>query len=429
MEKPRPLDRTETPAGLDGSQGANRASAEDNRLGATTDRQAVSAWLDEYEEEGLDGQPHPTWTNYRKEAERLLLWAWLVREKALSSLDRSDMQAYARFLAHPRKSWVGPRHHRSHPNWRPFTGPVSRSGRAQASRILNSLFRYLVEKSYLRVNPLAGTPKLRRRKTEENTRQGAERHLSRAAFDFAIDCEREAIEANASECEHPEAALKAVSPAAKEEEKKAARKRLDTALRERDRLARERWVIAWLLASGARRAETARARMGEVRQEEPGKTWWWHVLGKGGKKAKVPLPPEALPALKAYRRSLALSPLPAPSDKTPLVCRLPRSGQDIKRHLTPAVIYDIVDQFFTRASKRSQESSRSNIKSLSEVLGEASTHWMRHTAITRQVDAGVPLTHIRRNARHSALGTTDKYIHEEDEARARSIQRLGQHKA
>ncbi|MGQ3179798.1 MAG: hypothetical protein ACT6SC_19585, partial [Blastomonas fulva] len=69
-----------------------------------------------------------TQRSYRKEAERLLLWATLERGKPLSSLTADDVGAYADFLVSPPAAWCGPRHHqRWSPMWRPFEGALSPS--------------------------------------------------------------------------------------------------------------------------------------------------------------------------------------------------------------------------------------------------------------------------------------------------------------
>ena len=66
------------------------------------------------------GELTSTQRSYRREAERLLLWAVLERGKALSSLSGEDATDYRAFLAHPPVDWCGPRHHqRRSPIWRP----------------------------------------------------------------------------------------------------------------------------------------------------------------------------------------------------------------------------------------------------------------------------------------------------------------------
>ena len=48
-------------------------------------------------------------------------------------------------------------------------------------------------------------------------------------------------------------------------------------------------------------------------------------------------------------------------------------------------------------------------------LKQASTHWLRHTSITHQADAGIELRYIKRSARHNSVETTMLYQHAEEE--------------
>lgn len=64
---------------------------------------------------------------YRKEAERLILWAIDERGRAFSSLTTDDAIAYQTFVRRPspRERWVGPPRPRDSVEWRPFTGGLS----------------------------------------------------------------------------------------------------------------------------------------------------------------------------------------------------------------------------------------------------------------------------------------------------------------
>ena len=105
---------------LDGSKGMFRAPRETCVLAASNDHEAVSAWL------GLHESP-ATLRAYRKEAERLILWAVLERGKAMTSLTTEDATAYRAFLRRPAPAqrWTGPPRPRSSPEWRPFAGALS----------------------------------------------------------------------------------------------------------------------------------------------------------------------------------------------------------------------------------------------------------------------------------------------------------------
>jgi len=105
----------------------------------SSDLAAVGAWL------AANESQQSTWLAYRKEAERLLLWAATSRRKPLAALDAQDRQDYLAFLRQPapERLWVGPRAPRDSVAWRPFTGPLSESSVLHASRILGALFEWL----------------------------------------------------------------------------------------------------------------------------------------------------------------------------------------------------------------------------------------------------------------------------------------------
>lgn len=152
----RPLEKFLVPHELDGSAGCRRAGRDRLRLRADTDLEAVNAWIDA---KSLgDGRSVLTATqrSYRKEVERLLLWAVLVQRKALSSLEAEDLQSYAAFLRQPPSTWCGPRSHpRWSPKWRPLEGPLSASAHRQALVILHGLFQYLNRVGWTEGNPVA----------------------------------------------------------------------------------------------------------------------------------------------------------------------------------------------------------------------------------------------------------------------------------
>src|ERR1044071_4661791 len=47
-----------------------------------------------------------TFNSYRREAERLLQWSWLIRNKTLNELKREDIEQYIHFCQNPPKSWI-----------------------------------------------------------------------------------------------------------------------------------------------------------------------------------------------------------------------------------------------------------------------------------------------------------------------------------
>src|SRR5271154_2371377 len=96
---PAPLDALVIPAALDGRDGTNRTSRQ-AQISAATDLDAIRAWLARFTD------TKTTFENYRKEAERLLLWSIVQLGKPLSSLTHQDLLAYQHFLADPQPSAI-----------------------------------------------------------------------------------------------------------------------------------------------------------------------------------------------------------------------------------------------------------------------------------------------------------------------------------
>jgi Phage integrase protein len=146
-----PWETLVVPENVNGSRGAFRAPQATCTLSATDDYQAVQAWL-----ELQDAQA--TQRAYRKEAERLMLWAILQRGKALSSLTTEDAIAYRAFLRNPtpRDRWVGPSRPRTSGEWRPFQGALAPRSVGYALSVVGALYRWLIAQRYVLANPFAG---------------------------------------------------------------------------------------------------------------------------------------------------------------------------------------------------------------------------------------------------------------------------------
>lgn len=146
-----PWERIRLPHEVDGSRGSFRAPRRACTLDASNDYEAVQAWLSLHE-------TVTTQRAYRKEAERLILWAIVERGRALSSLTTEDAISYRAFLRRPtpRDRWVGPPRARSAPDWRPFARALSARSTAYALSVLGAMFRWLIEQRYVLANPFAG---------------------------------------------------------------------------------------------------------------------------------------------------------------------------------------------------------------------------------------------------------------------------------
>lgn len=363
---PLPLEHLQAPRCLSGEEGGNRAPGYiTQQIDANNDLQAIESWLAEFTD-----SPH-THRNYRKESERLLLWSLIERGKPLSSLTRDDLRGYQNFLLNPQPNhrWCGPRTLRQDPCWKPFEGPLSPASAAHAITIINALFSYLVEAGYLAGNPLGLLRRKLRPKRDKTTL--TERFLDESLWQEVLH--------------YIEGLPKTSSRKKKEYE-------------------RIRFLFYLLYLLAPRVSEISQTKMSSFQQVR-GK-WWWKVTGKGQKTHLIPVNDSMLDALMRYRQFYELSPLPEVNEATSLFMSL--NG---KQGITSNMIYRLVKKVFLDCAAQ-LEQSRPDFASK---LKQASTHWMRHTSITHQADAGIELRYLQRNARHESVETTMLYQHAEEE--------------
>jgi len=141
--------------------------------------------------------------------------------------------------------------------------------------------------------------------------------------------------------------------------------------------------------------------------------WWLKVFGKGRKLRDVTVPSEFLDYLSRYRRSRGASPLPSSSDDSPLVEKIRGQGGMTSRHLT-RLVQEVFDKAYEEMKSDKGESA-------SEKLKEASTHWLRHTGASMEVERGRALKDVSEDLGHSSMATTDTiYVQTENKKRAQS---------
>jgi len=364
-----PWERIVVPEDLDGSRGTFRAPRAACAMRADNDYQAVQAWLSLHESPA-------TQLKYRKEAERLILWANFERGCALSSLATEDAVAYRAFLRRPtpRSRWVGPPRPRTSPEWRPFAGGLSARSAAHGLSVLSAMFRWLIEQRYVLTNPFAGI------KVHGVKPAGMDTSRSFSDAEWAL--------------------LRTVADG------------LEWAYGWQPVAAqRLRFVLDFAYATGLRASELVHATLGaiEVDHEER----WLHVVGKGNRAGRVTLPPLARAALDRYlvQRGLPTSPNKWIPD-SPLVGNI--GGE---AGINRARLWVVMKRFFATVAGVLVEDNPAFV----EKLRRATPHWMRHTHATHALQSGAELTAVRDNLRHASIATTSIYLHSDDVKRARQM--------
>lgn len=355
----------------DGRRGRLRG-ARDVPMGlkAETDIEAIEAWMATKQQRSRN-----TLLAYRKEITRLLLWAG-SRDQALSDLHMEDYLEYRAFLRDPQpaSTWIGRgrRFGLSDPRWRPFAGPLSENSIKLAMTLLHDLTQFLSNANYLALNPLALIDRRPPNLADHKGRRQALTQIQWAAI-------RDAIGGMAQT--HP---------------------------RGEHLRARARWVFTLLYLLGPRISDL-RGRFGDFEQEsfQGTRLWLWHIVGKGGKAAALPLTDELVTEMIRVRTAFGMNALPRHGDPEPIV---PRLHGDRTRPMSRASLHGIVKDVVRDAVDRLVDQGETSEASQ---LGQASAHWLRHTAASETLDAGADVVTASELLRHGDLRTTQGYLHKD----------------
>lgn len=343
-----------------------------------------------------NGSP-ATFNAYRRDIERLLQWAWRVENRSILALRREDIEAFIRFCMKPPQSWIGTKNvarfitkdgtRVANKAWRPFSVSISKSEFRSGKTVdinrftlsqtalkatftaISSFYDYLMQESLVETNPVA----LIRQKSkfiQKDQQRAVVRRISNLQWDYVLETvERMAADAP----EHHERTL---------------------------------FIMNCLFAMYLRISElVANERstpiMGDFRKDQDG-NWWFYVTGKGNKNRTVTVCDEMLEALKRYRRWLGLTDLPLPSEQTYLVAKSLGQGPVTSTRHIRRVVQDCFDRAYERMKHDGLEEDAADLKA-------ATVHWLRHTGISEDVKIR-PREHVRDDAGHASMATTDRYI-------------------
>lgn len=388
-----PLERIVLPAELDGSQGVNRAPAFGCSLEARNDLEAIRTWLD-----ARAGNPN-TYANYRKEAERFLLWCLYERETALSNIKAGDASKYLRWLEElgrrderdfgerwklPAAVWIGPKNAtRDSSAWRPFNGPLGAASRRNALVVVRQLCNFLKKTGYLIFNPFDQvSPKVPLLKGEGAPQAFADRSLTETQWREIAD-------------------------------------RLELLP---EGLPRERMRLILMLGKslGLRASEMLEARASWIVERRVGFSVRLaiEVLGKGSKVRRLPLNAEQRDIIESAFRARGLPGYAGCDPETPLLVNLGR-GRNPHGPMSRSGLYRVLETFFERvADEIALERPGDAAK-----LRAASTHWLRHTfAVTALTKTSVNV--VQAAMGHASVATTGRYLAPEEEEMSKALESI-----
>ena len=340
---------------------ASAPAAPPDLVQARSDIEAAAIWL-----EATTDNPK-TRRAMRKEVERFILWGLHARGKELSQMGVMDIRAYVKFMADPQPAqvWVSAiKRPRQHPDWRPFAGPLSLSSQRYALVQLSSLYSWMVKGGWLKGNPVALV-----KKPEAPVDPMIQRLLPVEGIALAF----EAIAATKSPLKR----------------------------------ARDHFMFSLFYLTGLRTFEATAVDMSTLRRALNGQRWLM-VHGKRNKRREVPIAEALYEELGRYRVAFGLPEDIMPGEETPL---LMAANAKRKRASNSTVLKAMID-IMGRAAALAQAQRQLE---LAERLGEATTHWLRHSCFSHLAQATGDLVMVRSLAGHARLDTTSRYLHAEAE--------------
>ncbi len=344
-----------------------------------------------------------TFKSYRREVERLLQWCWFEKQITLKDLGRNSFEDYLNFAFKPPLDWIAiksyPRFINENgsclPNkmWRPFLYRLAKSSpsenldkseysmTASSKKALiagcSTYFTYLTQEGYLDINPAYLLRQKSRFIPRDHNKQ-ITRKLTDEQWDYVIN-----------------GVLTKINSDIKYE--------------------RHLFILSLFYLLGVRISEISRNEMyapimGDFYPDQ-NNNWWFRVVGKGNKVRDIAVPNAMLNQLKRYRLFLGLTPMPIRDEKTTLLKNLRNNnGLGIRQ------VRLLVQESFNQARDNLIREGKNDA---AVDLMAATVHWLRHTAISADVKTR-PREHVRDDAGHESVNTTDKYIDIERDERHKS---------
>ncbi|MFK5950459.1 MAG: site-specific integrase [Methylococcales bacterium] len=339
-----------------------------------------------------------TFNSYRREIERLLQWSWRIEKISVLKLKRENIEEFIRFCINPPKAWIGIKNvsrfenkdgnRYPNDNWRPFVVSISKSEYSKGAKAetdkfrpsqasikgtftaLSSFYEYLIQDNLVDSNPVA-LIKQKSKFIRKDQFKPMVRRISTLQWDYVL----ETAELMATDNPHEH---------------------------ERTLFIMNCLFAMYLRISELVADERSAPVMSDFRKDND-KNWWFEVTGKGNKNRSITVCNDMLVALKRYRKHLGRSLLPSPKEQIPLITKLKGKGSVTSTRQIRTIVQLCFDTAYNRMKKDGfKDDDAIELKT-------ATVHWLRHTGISEDVKFR-PREHVRDDAGHASMATTDRYI-------------------
>jgi len=368
-------------------------------------------WRTQHWEWGLDflkyiarNKSEHTFNRFRNETERFLIWCFQFKQQPIDTFRKADILEYADFCWQPPLEWIGFASNdrflyrngffEVNKDWLPFRLKLPKSQTLEPDKKryrpsqetmaamftgITAFYRHLMNEEYCYGNP-AQIARSDCRHLIKDAQVKEIRRLTNDQWTFVIQTAEKLAEADR-------------------------------------KYERSLFVIVALKALFLRISELSerKAWIPEMRHfwQDHDENWWLKVYGKGRKVRDVTVPTEFLTYLKRYRAYRGQSALPSPDDNSPLVEKIRGRGGMTARHLT-RLVQEVFDASYTRMVEES------GVERAKKLL-EASSHWLRHTGASMEIERGRALKDVSEDLGHASMATTDTiYVQSETKKRAAS---------
>lgn len=310
-----------------------------------------------------------TTSTYRVILLRFYLWT-KVKDKPLKFITRRDVLEYIDFLKEPPIEWCGTYRSLQSDDWKPFSNKkLSTTTLNYNIQVIQLIFKFLYDTSYLTKNPLAVPIK----RLSETQNLAQERILTTKECTIIY--------------KH---IYNLKTPTHKKNELKI----------------RAIWLFNLLIYSACRRNEVSTATMDDFILKDG--LLWLKVIGKGNKYGEVPVVYQLEKALNQYR---SFYNLPLIRNKSQSEKHIPLIIKTFKNQEYQGIHSSLIGSQIRKICTELASQVEASNYFLAIKLKNISAHWFRHTSATLQANSGMDLRTVQRNLRHSSIETTMKYQH------------------